>query len=481
MLFNEQFTGGASTTGFTIVSDESDCDWLFAPGGLTPNAFNRDFSGALPSGGGFDGDFAFLDSDECGATGISVASYLVSAPFDASGAEVLMLTFAHQFKMWGSSFAKVQVFNGSAWSDVATYNGDTGFPNPSVIAALDITSAAGGSSVAQVRFLYNSGWDWWWALDNISVTAAACTAPVGLAATSIGNAGAMISFTENGSSAYEWVVTDGAFPSGDNTLASGSATNAPATGLMSGTQYFVFVRSACAEGGFSLWSNAVGFWTLITNDDCLNAAPLTVNPDLSCAVKTQGTVRGATASGLTSTCSGTADDDVWFSFVATNTTHRISLTEISGSTTDMYHALWREGCGALSLVTGSCSDAETSNPTGLTPGQTYHLQVYTYTSTPAQTSGFKVCIGTDPAIGMAEQAMKTPLRLYPNPVKGLLNIDIATNDVRRIVLLDAAGRTVRQEAFQRTIDVQALDAGTYVMLALDADAHLLARAMFVKE
>jgi len=134
------------------------------------------------------------------------------------------------------------------------------------------------------------------------------------------------------------------------------------------------------------------------NDDCTGAIGLTVNPDYACGAVTPGTVLGATASTVDATaCAGTEDDDVWFSFVATATTHRISLLNIAGSTVDMYHSLWTgTDCSSLSLVTGSCSDADTSNPTGLVIGQTYYVRVNTYTATGGQTSTFNVCIGTPP-------------------------------------------------------------------------------------
>lgn len=134
------------------------------------------------------------------------------------------------------------------------------------------------------------------------------------------------------------------------------------------------------------------------NDECSAAVALTVNPDFNCGTVTAGTVLGATASSTDATaCFGTEDDDVWYSFVATATSHRISLLNIAGSTLDMYHSLWTGAdCGSLTLVPGSCSDNDTSNPTGLTIGQTYYVRVYTWTANVAQTSTFNICIGTPP-------------------------------------------------------------------------------------
>jgi hypothetical protein len=131
------------------------------------------------------------------------------------------------------------------------------------------------------------------------------------------------------------------------------------------------------------------------NDDCDDAIMLTVNPDFSCAAVTPSTIEGATASGDDeTTCFGTEDDDVWFSFVATDVSHTVDLLNITGGTTDLYHSVWSGTCGAL--VNVNCSDPNSSTLTGLTIGDTYYLRVYSWTSTPGQTSAFDVCIGTPP-------------------------------------------------------------------------------------
>lgn len=134
------------------------------------------------------------------------------------------------------------------------------------------------------------------------------------------------------------------------------------------------------------------------NDNCAGAYAVTVNSNLTCTSVAAGTLVGATASTTDATsCFGTEDDDVWFSFVATATSHQISLTNVLGSTTDLFHSLWTGAdCASLTLVPGTCSDPNTSTPVGLTIGQTYYIRVYSYTATAGQTSTFNVCIGSFP-------------------------------------------------------------------------------------
>ncbi|MBN8702879.1 MAG: T9SS type A sorting domain-containing protein, partial [Bacteroidetes bacterium] len=102
-----------------------------------------------------------------------------------------------------------------------------------------------------------------------------------------------------------------------------------------------------------------------------------------------------TASSQSNSCSGTDDDDVWFSFVATATAHKIELLNVTGSTSDLYHVVYGGTCGALgsSLV---CSDPNNSVVSGLTIGNTYYIRVYSWTSTTGQTTSFNVCVSTIP-------------------------------------------------------------------------------------
>jgi hypothetical protein len=131
------------------------------------------------------------------------------------------------------------------------------------------------------------------------------------------------------------------------------------------------------------------------NDNCAGAIGLTVNPTRICTSTTSGTILNATDSGVTSSCFGTDDDDVWYSFVATTTTHYIELLNVAGSTTDLYHAVYSGTCGSLGAAI-LCSDPNTSTVTGLTIGNTYYLQIYSYTSTTGQNTTFDVCVSRDP-------------------------------------------------------------------------------------
>jgi len=163
------------------------------------------------------------------------------------------------------------------------------------------------------------------------------------------------------------------------------------------------------------------------NDNCDGAYTLTVNSDYACGAVTSGTLASATPSGVSeSACFGTENDDVWFSFVATSTTHRISLLNITPST-DMYHSLWTGGCSGLTLVSGSCSDADTSNPSGLVVGTTYYVRVNSYGSTSGLLTTFNVCIGTPPP-PPANDECSTAINVTTLPYSNTQDASGATNN-----------------------------------------------------
>lgn len=177
----------------------------------------------------------------------------------------------------------------------------------------------------------------------------------------------------------------------------------------------------------------------LANDDCVDAQPVPVNSDLSCSQVTAGTITDATASIDANDCGGTTNDDVWYSFVATQTTHAISLINVVGSTTDMYHAVYTGTCGSLTNI--SCSDADSHDATGLTPGNTYYVRVYTWSSTAGATADFDLCIGSyppppsddcgpytsTPNVNIPDNGSVTDVITVPAPAggAGILDLDVA--------------------------------------------------------
>src|SRR5690606_19693235 len=62
-----------------------------------------------------------------------------------------------------------------------------------------------------------------------------------------------------------------------------------------------------------------------------------------------------------------------------------------GSTTDLYHSVYAGTCGTPGAAI-VCSDPNSSSVTGLIPGNTYFVRIFSWTSSAGQTSVFDLCI-----------------------------------------------------------------------------------------
>ena len=174
---------------------------------------------------------------------------------------------------------------------------------------------------------------------------------------------------------------------------SGDPETVNLTGLTIGNVYRVRVYHYAAGSG-------TGTFTICctvappapVNNECSGATSLNVN--VSCT-PTAGTTDGATQS--MSGCSGNADDDVWYSFVATNASQTITVTPTSANL-DLVFQVFSGSCAALNSE--SCTDLtymddpETAQVVGLTAGQTYYIRVYDYYA--GSSGNFNICV-TGPA------------------------------------------------------------------------------------
>ena len=132
-----------------------------------------------------------------------------------------------------------------------------------------------------------------------------------------------------------------------------------------------------------------------SNDNCENATSVTANADGNCTNFVSGTLFGATTSPQANPCTGTANDDVWFSFVAVNTDQAISFSNITGPTTFLSHGLY-EGTDCNNLTNLYCSTADESIANGLTVGNTYYIRVFTFNNDPFQDVTFDLCVYSIP-------------------------------------------------------------------------------------
>jgi len=158
------------------------------------------------------------------------------------------------------------------------------------------------------------------------------------------------------------------------------------------TNYLIYVFGfGAGTGDYELTINCTTPPPPPANDECLTALPLLVNADESCDLLNETlTIGGATTSGEANPCPGDANDDVWYTFVATTTSHIIEITNVQGAPTDLVHSVYQGDCD--SLINIACSDPNQSLLQNLTIGDTYTIRIYSAGNTPIVTTTFDLCI-----------------------------------------------------------------------------------------
>ena len=176
----------------------------------------------------------------------------------------------------------------------------------------------------------------------------------------------------------------------DNTINGGLETIVT-SGLIAGQSYFIRVYDY--ETGASVAST---FTICLTaplppapvNDNCANAISL---GSASCFPVT-GTTAGATASAFASSCDGSANDDVWYKFVASGPDAYVRVAGISDI--DVVVEVL-DGCTGTAI---KCSDVTANNGMEsfflslLTHGNTYFIRVYEYDSKDYYDNSFSICV-----------------------------------------------------------------------------------------
>ncbi|MBY0487020.1 MAG: hypothetical protein K2P85_07545 [Flavobacteriaceae bacterium] len=135
-----------------------------------------------------------------------------------------------------------------------------------------------------------------------------------------------------------------------------------------------------------------------SNDECTGAILLTVNPTVTCTINNTGTTLGATQSQVG--CIGNSDDDVWYQFVANDTSHTVTVTP--NTLNNIVFQVFSGACGSL-ISTGCINTttglaAETTTLTGLTIGATYTVRIYSNANGSDQ-GAFSICVTTPCIIG----------------------------------------------------------------------------------
>lgn len=265
------------------------------------------------------------------------------------------------------------------------------------------------------------------------------------------------------------------------------------TGVPAGTWYLPVMANTFvnAVGPYTVQVSATACPTPPANDDCANAVVLTAQ---SWCNFSDFTTNGATESMPAADCGsgpGFANDDVWFSFMATGSTMSIGAMGTDSSFNAVLE-LFSGDCGSLTSM--ACADdslagqAEEIAATNLNVGGTYHVRVYDWNPGYPAVPNFGICLveGTGINIGIQEQGLEQAWSMFPNPGTGSFQLQYGgKSGLGSVEVMDVTGRVVRTFSMQLTsghaqsFDLGNLRSGNYMVRLTVGDESSVQRLMVV--
>ncbi|WP_445454033.1 T9SS sorting signal type C domain-containing protein [Flavobacterium sp. 25HG05S-40] len=164
-LLNENFNSapaGWTTTNTSTLGTPANAAWTLRANGYTydVDVFNSN-----------DASQFYLSNSDAQGSGSTTATTLQSPSFSTFGLSAASLSFFHYFRNVSTDSAIVQVStDGVNWTAIATYTGASeGADNAFAPVTISLASYLNQPTVS-IRFKYDATWDWYWAIDNVTVT-----------------------------------------------------------------------------------------------------------------------------------------------------------------------------------------------------------------------------------------------------------------------------------------------------------------------
>jgi len=206
------------------------------------------------------------------------------------------------------------------------------------------------------------------------------------------------------------------------------------------------------------------------NDVCASAVALT--PSTNC-VTTTGSFSGSSNTGTSTSCSASSLQDVWYSFVATDPTMSISIT--NGVVVNLGMEIITGSCSGTSFVCDN-SSSSTSNEfyqsNTFTVGQTYYVRVY-HNESVLLTTSFNICV-QNPTLSIEHNILKQ-IKIYPNPVDDFFEIETNLN-IDKVTLFNVNGQIVLIEK-QKRISIPSLPNGIYFVKIEDENGGVMVKKL----
>lgn len=337
---------------------------------------------------------------------------------------------------------------------------------------------AGTDNYVAIKINFGGTYNYYYIDDFVYEEIPSCPEPLGMTADNLTDTSTDLSWSA-GNAETTWNIewkegadfTPGMGEEDGSDIVNGTPEyNGMLTGLNESTTYYVYYQADCG-GDTSDWV-AFTFTTPATppsNDDCAGATMLTQETsivDRDSATPNPGTLEAATDSGLPAELcngwTGTANDDVWYSFVAL--TSDVTIT-IDNTTVDIVIQTYSGTCGAFTNI--GCSDA--GNPeeielTGLNVGETYYFRVYQYGTGSTVGDNFDAKVWTTSEVLSTQDFDKeATFTYYPNPVNDNLTLK-AQKEISNVSVYNMLGQEVYRNApnsVDNLVNMSDLQSGAY--------------------
>lgn len=196
------------------------------------------------------------------------------------------------------------------------------------------------------------------------------------------------------------------------------------TGLTPGSTYYVWIRGNCGSGDFGVWNSMGNFTTTLTNENCASAITVPVNAGSDCINAVEGDLTNSV--GTANICGQNNSFDIWYTFIATATSHRISVIPQPWidyttnpvsliSTANLNFSLIAISCAGLNLgcTATNTNNTETATYSGLIVGQPYFIRVSTNGNSVFNKTKFTVCVTTGNSTHSSNSAAPGTYTVHP--------------------------------------------------------------------
>ena len=157
--FSDTWNEINNSTGGTPANS----DWTLKPSGYLYSGTSTTFSSN-------DASQFYLSNSRYQGSGGTTATILQSPALNTTGYTTLTLDFYHYFRYNSGETAKVDVStNGSTWITLATYSSTQGTSTAFAHPSINLNSYVGNATL-YIRFKYDATNDYFWAIDNITLT-----------------------------------------------------------------------------------------------------------------------------------------------------------------------------------------------------------------------------------------------------------------------------------------------------------------------